>query len=430
MKRVRQLALPGLALLALTAGLACSDHEFATCDITQRACQEDIYYRLLKLRGDGYDPFGGLPPVTVITEADYRQQLEAEATISAQDSSHPLDKTFDKVMSLLHFTAATSSPGDAGAGTDGGAGGDAGSTTSTIDDEVTHIYAYYDPPTRTITIISHPNQTGDHAQEEAMFTLAHELVPALQDRELDLNRSDIKSSDESFADHALIEGDARFYENMFTNDVRKLLGLSPLDILKFPDDELDWDYANFDQLGSPLFAARALMYPLGAKYEATAFRSGGNAAVRHAYAKAPRLTVGFLVGVDGRVPPVGTGEVCDAPVVLALVPTDPADKTIGADHFGALLVYTFLRGWNLSHDLAFATAQTWTGDSLIVQASRDFSTSAAAWRIEFSAPPSPAIAQALTATGELRVTAGKSNLLITVSDSATPLAWTNTANCP
>jgi len=428
MTRVRRLGLTSLALCALTSGIACSEHEFATCDITQGACQEDVYYRVLKLRGDGYDPFGGLPPVTVISEDEFRQQLVTQAAAS-QDEKNP----WDKALVLLHFTtapkAAVDSDAGAGAGADGGAGSDAGSTTSTIDDEVAHIYAFYEPEKKTITVISHPNQTGSHVREEAMITLAHELVHALQDREFDLNKSDFQSSDEYFAWDAITEGDARFYENLFTNDIRKMLGLSALDALKLPDDELDWDYANFDQLGSPLFAARAMIYPLGAKFEATAYRSGGNAAVRHAYAKAPRRTVGFLVGDDGQVPPVGTGDFCNAFVVRDLLPTDPADKTIGADHFGALLLYTFLRGWNVSHDLAFTTAQTWTGDSLVVQANHDDTISAAAWYLEFSSPPPSTIVQALTATGELAVAANAGTLLITVADSPTPPSWTKSSIC-
>jgi hypothetical protein len=420
MKRVRQLALPGLALLALTSGLACSEHNFTTCDITQRACQEDVYYRMLSLRGDGYDPFGGLPPVTVITENDFRAILVKEQADSAAKGPNP----WDKALVLLHFSSSASPPTN---GADGGVGNDAGTSTSTIDDEVAHIYAFYDPKPKTVTVISHPSQTGSHLQEEAMITLAHELVHALQDRELNLNQSNFHTSDEYFANDAIIEGDARFYEYMFTNDVRKMLGLSSLDVAQMPDDELAWDYANIDQLGSPLFAARALIYPLGAKYEATAYRSGGNVAVRHAYAKAPIRTVGLLVGADGRVPPVGTGDVCAPPVALALSPTN---ATMGADQFGALLFYTFLRGWNVSHAAAFATAQTWTGDFLRVQASSDFSTSAAAWRIEFSAPPPSAIVQSLMATGELAVVAGAQSLQITVSDSATPLIWTSPTTCP
>ena len=193
MIRLRRIALSCLAAFALSSGLACSEHPFVTCDITQRACQEDVYYRVLSLRGDGYDPFGGLPPVTVISEADFRAMLVAEQAASAQEGKNP----WDQALVLLHFTTTTKATGNAGV--DGGASGDAGAATSTatstIDDEVAHIYAFYDQTSRTITIISHPNQTGDHVQEEAMITLAHELVHALQDREIDLNKSDFNSED-------------------------------------------------------------------------------------------------------------------------------------------------------------------------------------------------------------------------------------------
>ncbi len=205
---VRRHVPPYLALLALTSGLGCTEHHFAICDITQRACQEDIYYRMLKLRGDGYDPYGSLPPMTVISEDTFRQQLEQEAATAAQNGPSP----WDKALVLLHFTSAASSPGDAGAGVDGGAGGsDAGASSPTIEDQVAHVYAFYDPKSKTVTIIDHPNQDGQ-AQDEAMITLAHELVHALQDRELNLDKEDFNTSDEYFAWDAIVEGDARFYE--------------------------------------------------------------------------------------------------------------------------------------------------------------------------------------------------------------------------
>jgi hypothetical protein len=421
MIRVRRFVPPHLALLALTSGLGCTDHNFAVCDITQRACQEDIYYRMLKLRGDGYDPFGGLPPMTVISEDTYRQQLEQEAATAAQSGPNP----WDEALVLLHFTSAASSPVDAGVGVDGGTGVDAGASNSTIEDQVAHVYAFYDSKTKTVTVIDHPNQNDSHVREDAMITLAHELVHALQDREFNLEKGDFNTSDEYFAWDAIIEGDARFYELMFTKDLCPLI--SGCTGVMTPEEQLQAYWSNFDQLGSPLFAARALIYPLGATYLDRAYRSGGNAAVRHAYAKAPIRTVGFLVGDDGRIPPVGTGDVCPAPVALSLAPTD---KTSGADQFGALLLYTFLRGWNIDHDVAFATAQTWTGDFLRVQASSDFATSAAAWRIELSATPPTSIVQALTATGELAVTPSTNALTITVSTAATPLAWTSPSSCP
>ena len=419
MRRSCRPALP-FALLALSAGLGCSQPSLTTCDITQRSCQEEIYYKVLSLRGDAIDPFNGLPPVGVITEDQYRQQLEQEAASPPKDPN-PLQKTLDKVLLLLHFTSAGSAPGDAGAGVDGGGAGN-----STIDDQVTHVYAFYDPSIKTVTIVSHPNQTSGNDRQQAMITLAHELVHSLQDRELDLNKQDFTSSDNYLAFDSMIEGDARFYEYLFENDLLQL-GYPQSAIVKMPDYELNYVYTHFDTAGTPLFAARLLAYPLGAKYLATAYDSGGNAAVRHAYAKAPIRTVGLLVGDDGRVPPVGTGNVCQAPVALSLSPTD---KTASDDQLGALLFYTFLRGWNVVHDVAFATAQRWTGDDLLVQASSDFVTSAAAWRIEFSTSPPTSIVQALTATGELTVTASAKALLITVSNAATPLVWTARTSCP
>jgi hypothetical protein len=169
-----------------------------------------------------------------------------------------------------------------------------------------------------------------------------------------------------------------------------------------------------------------LVYGLGAKYEATAYHAGGNAAVRHGYAKAPQRMVGYLVGPDGRAPAVGAGDVCPAPQVSSLPTTG---KTVGADQFGALLFYTFLRGWNVDHDIAFPTAQAWTGDFLRVQANADVSTVAVAWRIELSVPLPSQIVQALTATKELAVTAVGNSLEITVSNTTTPMLWQALA-CP
>jgi hypothetical protein len=421
MMRASRPALAGLLLLVM--GSACDQKEIATCDITQRACQESIYYRMLNLRGDGYDPFGGLPPVTVITEDEYRAILLAD---QAAAPPSPEEKADDKALELLHFTPpATPPPGDGGV--DGGAGNqDAGN--SSIDDQVAHIYAFYDQDTKTVTVISHPNQTGSQPVLTGMYVLAHELVHALQDRELDLKRTHFSSSDDYLAYKGMVEGDARFYEYLFDNDLRVMQGLAPADALQWPDDELEYAYAHFDELGSPLFAAQYLMYPFGAKYEATAYRSGGNAAVRHAYAKEPQHTVGFMVGPDGRVPPVSSGAVSEPPVVCSLLTTKGAIKE--RDQMGAVPIYTFLRAWGVDHAASFATAQTWTGDYLFVQANADLSTTAVAWRLEFSAAVPAAIALVLTASGELSVRTGAKSIEITTTDSTTPLVWIPSANCP
>jgi hypothetical protein len=409
-------ALPFLALaLALALGTAaggCSGRPLELCDITQTDCQQGIYYHVLNLRGDGYDPFGGLPPINVITEADFRAQLEREAAARvAQSGPDP----WERALVLLHFEAPpTSDP-------EGGPGG------SSIDDEVALVAAFYDPSSKRITIVSHPERTSRYAREEAMETLAHELVHALQDRELDLERSDFDDSDTYMAWIAMVEGDARFYEYLFLADLLRAMGRIPRDPTDYPGLELAAAFADLDQFGSPLFAARYLTYPLGASYLATAYRGGGNAAVRHAYAKSPARTVGFLVGDDGRSPPVGSGRACTPPAALGLPTTG---RTSGQDQFGALLFYTFLRGFGVDHATAFGAARSWTGDRLLVQANAEVTTTAVAWRVEFSSPPPATLAAAIGASGELSATLGARSIEITTSDSPTPLTWQPRANCP
>jgi hypothetical protein len=415
MRRANRILLTALALLGTAAGCA---RDLETCDITERVCQETVYYRLLARRGDGYDPFGGLPPVSVITEAQFRSILEAEAARQSAEGPNP----WDPALGLLHFAGSPPSP-DGGVPADGGDGGSSG-----VDDEVEHVLAYYDPENKTVTIISHPNQTGAYVRENAMVTLAHEFVHALQDRELDLDPpAEATSLDQYLARLGMIEGDARFYEYLFTVDMLRMMGRTPPDPTEMPDEELDYAYTHFDEIGSPLFAAQYFMYPLGAKRVATAYRSGGNAAVRHSYAQAPTQTVPFLVGADGRAPPAGSGEVCSPPAVTSL---PSGSRAAGGDQFGAVAFYTFLRGWTVSHETAFAAAQSWTGDYQQVQANKDLSTVAVAWRLEFSQALPANIASILGASGELTLATGAASLVITAAASATPLEWQPTADCP
>ena len=364
---------------------------------------------MLSLRGDGYDPFGGMPPTTVITEAAYRQLL-----LQQTQSVTPWDRALD----LLHFTSPTTSSTQSS-----DAGVDAGS--SYINDEVANVTAYYSSASKRVVIVAHPSQTGDKAEQNAMITLAHEFVHAMQDRELNLNPDNYQTTDAYFAYDTLIEGDARFYELLFANDLLTL-GYNQSNIVSVLDLYLSSAYINLDQYGSSLFAARALTYFLGARYEAVEYTSGGNAAIRHGYAKEPQLTVGFLVGSDGIAPPVGSGYACPAPA--AALPS--SNTTNGSDEFGALLFYAFMRGWGVNHDTAFAAAQSWVGDSLRVQATSDLGTTAVAWRIELSAPPPAAVVAALTANGQLAVTTTGNVLVITVSDSPSPLTWAAVDNCP
>ena len=90
MKSARHPALTCVALFAASVGLACSQPSLSTCDITQRSCQQDIYYKVLSLRGDAIDPFDGLPPVAVISEDTYRNILEKGTSGPSEQWSEPV----------------------------------------------------------------------------------------------------------------------------------------------------------------------------------------------------------------------------------------------------------------------------------------------------------------------------------------------------
>jgi hypothetical protein len=99
------------------------------------------------------------------------------------------------------------------------------------------------------------------------------------------------------------------------------------------------------------------------------------------------------------------------------------------DEFGALLFYTFMRGLGVIHDTALLTAQNWLGDSVRMQTTSDFATTAVAWRIQLSAPPAAEVTRAISATGDLTVDVTGNRILITASDSTLPLTWTPATNC-
>ena len=52
----------GAALGVAAFGCGPED-QLVACNIAERQCQEDVYYALLRLRGDGFDPNVEIPPI-------------------------------------------------------------------------------------------------------------------------------------------------------------------------------------------------------------------------------------------------------------------------------------------------------------------------------------------------------------------------------
>jgi hypothetical protein len=412
MTRVLPLSLTTLALLA-----GCHDRSLDLCDITQSDCQEDIYYTDLRLRGDGYDPFGGIPPIRTISEDQYRAELEADAA----KSSRPATPWWDAALPLLHLLPPS---------------GDAQSTS--IENEVQNTAAYYSPTTRDITVVSHPSQASDaDTLLVNMDVLAHELVHALQDRELSLGASPT-STDGGFARRALIEGDASLYDFLFLREALpsgyQLKHPDPLDWFAYlRDTQLSDDASvegNFASLGPPFLAAYWLVYPLGGVWLADRWERGGNAAVRHAYGEAPLRSLDFLLP-SGVAPPAGKDIPC-APAVPDEF-KNPAEPhgIYGLDSFGAIELFAYLMAWGVPSSDSLAGALLWRNDLFFVYYNQQTQKTAVAWRFEL-ASPLPDAALALITTGDgPRVVQDGSTLLVTASDDATLMAtWNPGTACP
>ena len=411
---MKRMMLVGWALVSL---LGCESRDLSLCDITKSHCQESIYYADLRIRGDGYDPFGGIPPMRTIDETQYRTELQTEAQQSAQDPNSQ-QPWWDSALALLHFMP---SAGD--------------STQTSIDNQVQQVAAYYDPSTKKVTVIDHKQAQSSSVQMDNMITLAHELVHALQDRELDLN-IDPKSTDDLFASKALIEGDATLYEYLFAVELEPRVKQFYSDPLAYAQKERDMFMAdgpkyddpnqglNFATLGPPYLAAMYLVYPLGGMWLAEHYVHGGNSAVRHAYGKAPKRSLEYLLPFGTEVPPA-TGTDC-APIV----PANQGFVAHGKDILGAVQVYAYMMGWGVLSDAAVAAASLWRDDVIFVAYNASTKKTAVAWRIELAQPIEAATLAQITTTDGPRVVQEGNTLLITASDDAEVAAsWTPSTAC-
>jgi hypothetical protein len=389
------------------------------CDIAQSSCQEEIYLTDLRLRGDGFDPFAGVPPIRTIDEDTFREELQAEAAQAATAQEKNPTPWVDAALTLLHLVpVSTADP-----------------QSTSIDNQVALTAAYYSPDTRDVTVVSHPAQAADpNAEFGNMVVLAHELVHALQDHELDLI-SDVGSADAYFSYKALIEGDASLYDYLFAEKALPQ-GLH----LRYPNplayftqmrkDNLSDDPSvenNFASLGPPFYAAlRWLVYPLGGTWIAERWQKGGNAALRHAYGKAPTRSLDFLLASGTPAPP--TKEILCQPLVPAEFMKQ--NRPYALDSFGAITFYALLMALGVPSSDAVASSLLWRNDLIFVYYNPTTLRTAVAWRFELDSPLPQSVFAAITTSDGPKVLQTGSTLLVTASDDDAFMAtWNPTTAC-
>jgi hypothetical protein len=395
------------SLLFVLVLAGCADRALKPCDIVDPACQEDIYYVDLRVRGDGYDPFGGIPPIQTKTEDQYRQDLETAAAQAAASDPAP-QPWWDATLALLKLIPPAQN-----------------TVATSIDDQVTNTAAFYSWDTRSVTIVQHPNQTSDwQGMVQNMSTLAHELVHALQDREIDLRKVQ-HSTDESLSYRTMVEGDAAFYQRLFNYEISLPAGYRYKDlgdpVTYFSQWRDDFFINEFATLGAPFFAAHWMVYPLGGLWQATLWKQGGNAAVRHGYGQSPTRMLDFMAG-NGVTPPATVPIQCEPSMPSEFM---DGDQPYGLDRFGASEFYAYLFAWGIASDVARDRALLWRNDYIFVYFNQTTQKTATAWRIELASPLGSDLLTTLSVSNQVHVVQNGTTLLITTSDDPAFLASWN-----
>ena len=87
---------PISAALAVAIATGCGRREeLHACNIDDRTCQEDVYYAVIRARGDGFDPFDGVPPIRNLTKEQYRRELFPERSLPDDTTDPPVRPTID-----------------------------------------------------------------------------------------------------------------------------------------------------------------------------------------------------------------------------------------------------------------------------------------------------------------------------------------------
>lgn len=354
------------AVAGLTAGGCAQETPLQACNIAEPTCQESVYFGVLRLRGDGWDPLEGLPPIRTLTVEQYRAELLADQPDPADEDpdAEPAPDPWGTALRLLGLVAPAQS-----------------AMQASVESQVDNVAAFYAPATRKVTVIDRGQARNDVADT---ILLAHELVHALQDRELPagIGRLD---TDRGFATRAFIEGEAVLYERLAAQEIRART-FSPEDWDNYYGAWLSGLRQSMPEQRSPFFAAPWFVYPLGGGALTDAWLEGGNAAVRRLSAEYPAYSVQYMSEASD----MGRAAGVDLPLRCALPRAVGAFRGVGLDRFGAIQLYAFLTHAGLDEAVAWRLALGWRNDNLGIYFDKAQEQTLVVWRVRFNAPETAA----------------------------------------
>jgi hypothetical protein len=412
-------------LLALAIGSCAPDEQLVACNIATQDCQEDVYYALLRLRGDGFDPLAEIPPILTITREDYCRALEEsqpdpQPVVPKPDpqeaAPEPVDPPlvpWDFALHVLGLVTPTKTVGQAGG-----------------EDQCNVVAAFYASNTGAVTVIDNgprPEETEEQRDRRLLAEtslLLHELVHALQDRELSGASFD-GTTDSNLTARALTEGEATFYQRIAEREMIAGDAIS-YDWERYYRDWLGWGRNDVGNDKSPYFSVRWFIYPLGAQYLTDAWLRGGNAAVRSAYADPRTLMQQFIAGYGHKA------RALDPELSCPVLAPSASYARVGNDRFGALLVYGFLRRSGIRDAQAWPMAQAWNDDRIQVFFDEAAQVALVTWVMRFEHAADAELARKLFRNLDPRVRVevrGRDLILNAGSDPEVAADWAGGLDC-
>lgn len=373
----------------------CEAYDTAPCDVREAECQSRLMQLAVCLRQD--EP-AALPPVSVVTETEFAsiltERLAARPSTPNRDELEWALSSFGLVVpGALHddamalYTAA-------------------------------HVNGEFRQDMQDVLIIDHGAMTD---LAEASCTLLHELVHALQYRELpDFGDGYVATFDTRLALRSLLEGEARFHELRYR---APMLGLDPrhVDWERTFQNGVDTAERWVLNQDSPFLAVTLLPYGWGSRLFSFDWNETGHAGVLARFAEPPTTTHALMASVDAYVPDDFT------PTDIALPELPSGWSPVGEEVFGAAGTFLLL-AQDTTPDEARELALAWRGDRFtVLEATEDTATTVgtvALWSAEFASEGAAASAAShviLEATGVTRVTGTR--LTVVTSDRPLDLTW-------
>jgi hypothetical protein len=413
---------PVLGLLACGALAGCQEEVAAgpnpcgakTCDILESDCQDEVIRLLRCFRGGDEDV---MPDVDVISQDEYVELVQgAEPT-----EEMILDfERFSRAMALFKLAPEMEDQDE------------------TVEEYASEIAAAYLVDTQSVVIIDRGEPLDS---QPAVATFAHELVHALQDREVGLedfyNSAVRPSLDGTLAARALIEGEATHY------DVLVYAALQGA-----PPSAINWAgyYTNYqlemllngyeDEAPLPLSLVR-FPYAFGGDYVSDTWIWSGQHGVEELFENPPQSTADVitfsLLDEDSQA------DIAEFRQQSKLAEID-GYELVGYDELGSFVIDSFLHRVELSDDVALDVRALFVwADGVTVLYDEAADQVAVAWRMHFEpervldGDAIKALREALGAPDEdvpepgddvrARVYADERDVYIIASDGPLPAAW-------